>query len=170
MKITLNQVLELSETRKADRQKIAQMVSDICSEYKIDHSWTREGFVEGYPKAHVIQIDAGEGLKVSVEIDGDSVQPNTWVLAWHIGFNSDARLADSFGDINKFHFQKCTEVARSTFGLIDHLRSKFELIAEGKAFDEERKAASIKELGTATERAARFAEWRKMMLEEKGNV
>jgi hypothetical protein len=170
MKITLNQILELSETRKPDRQKIAQLVSELCSEYKIDHSWTREGFVEGYPKAHVIQIDAGEGLKVSVEIDGDSVQPNTWVLAWHIGFNSDARLADSFGDINKFHFQKCTEVARSTFGLIDHLRSKFELIADGKAFDEKRKAEAIKENGTAAERSARFAKWWKEELKEIVNA
>ncbi|MEQ8308062.1 MAG: hypothetical protein RIA09_16010 [Hoeflea sp.] len=169
MDITLSQILELSETRKADRQKIAQLVSDVCAEHQIDHSWTREGFVEGYPKAHVIRIDAGEGLKVSVEIDGDSVQPNTWVLAWHIDVNSDTRLANSFGDINPFHFQKCTEVAWNTFGLLDHLRSKFALIAAGKAFDEDRKAAAIKENGTAAERSARFAEWRKEMLEEKSH-
>lgn len=170
MKITLTEVLNLSETRKPDRQIIAQLVSEVCTEFQIDHSWTREGFDEMHPRAHVIQIMAPQGLRVRIEIDGESCQHNVHVLCWHIDLNSDTRLADSFGSINTHHFQKCTEVAYGTFGLIEHLRQKFQLIRDGKAFSAEREADAIAKHGTAAERHARFVAWRNEVLEEKANV
>ncbi|MDW9491723.1 hypothetical protein [Sinorhizobium meliloti] len=153
-------IAKLSETRKADRAKIAELVSALCSEFRIDHSWTREGFDEAYPKAHVITIMAPRGLCVRIELDGESCQPNVHVLPWHVSHAVDTCLADAFGDINKYHFRKLTDVAYGTDGLLRHLRQKFELIKSGAAFSEEREQAHITESGTAAERMARWEEYR----------
>ncbi|MDW9531928.1 hypothetical protein RWE87_13560 [Sinorhizobium meliloti] len=160
-------IARLSETRKADRAKIAELISALCSEYQIDNSWTREGFDEAYPKAHVVVVMAPRGLRVRIELDGESCQPNVHVLPWHMATDVDTCLADAFGDINKYHFRKLTAVAYGTDGLLRHLRQKFELIASGAAFSTEREQAHIAENGTAAERMARWEEYRREWAEQK---
>lgn len=159
---------KLSETRKADRAKIALLVSDLLTELKVDHKWTREGFDEAYPKAHVISIMAPEGLCVRVELDGDSCQPNVHVLPWHFDLKSDTCFDNRFGDINPHHFQKATLVAYGTQGLLDHLRRQLTMALDGTAFNEERKAASIAKHGTWQERDARWEQWRAEERAKKG--
>ncbi|MDX0267666.1 hypothetical protein GOC13_07465 [Sinorhizobium meliloti] len=160
-------ISRLSETRKADRAQIAQLVSDLCSEYRIDHSWTREGFDEAYPKAHVIVVMAPRGVRVRIELEGDSCQPNVHVLPWHMASDVDTCFADAFGEINRHHFRKLTDVAYGTDGLLMHLRQKFELIKSGAAYSDVREQAHIAENGTAAERMAKWEEYRREWAEQK---
>lgn len=151
---------KLTETRKADRAQIARLVSDLLVEMKIDHVWVREGFDEAYPKAHVITVQAPQGLRVRIELDGDSCQPNVHVLPWHFDLKSDTCLDDRFGNINPHHFRKATLVADGTQGLLDHLRRQLTMAVDGTAFNEERKARSIAKNGTWQERDARWEQYR----------
>lgn len=154
-------IAKLSETRKKDRAQIAALVCDLLNELKIDHKWTREGFDEVYPKAHVISIQAPQGLRLSIELDADSCQPNVHVLPWHFSLKSNTCFADRFGDINPYHFRKATLVAHGTEGLLDHLRSKLTLALDGLAFSPEREAADIAKNGTWQEQEARWEQYRK---------
>ncbi|MCY0148327.1 hypothetical protein OEG84_11545 [Hoeflea sp. G2-23] len=149
----------LTETRKADRLKIATQVCNLLDRLKIDHAWTREGFVEGYPKAHRISVNAPRGLDLGIKIDGESCQPNVYVLCWHISSKVDTCLADRFGDINPHHFSKLTAVAYGLDGLLSHLEQKLLMALDGSAFDDERETAAIAKNGTAADRNARFAQW-----------
>jgi len=163
-------ITKLSETRKADRTKIAQLVSDVCSEFKIDHKWTREGFDEAYPKAHVIEIMAPRGVRCRIELDGDSCQPNVHVLPWNVAIDSDARFSARFGSVNQAHHQKMTAVAYNTDGLLAHLRSCFRLINSGAAFDEEREKEAIAKYGSAAERMAKWKEYLAEWLEQQAKA
>lgn len=154
-------VRTLSETRKKDRAEIAALVCATLSELKIDHSWTREGFDECYKKAHVIKIDAPRGLRLRIEIDGESCQPDVHVLPWHFDSKSDTCFSDAFGNINQCHFRKATLVAEGTDGLLAHLREQLAMALDGTAFSPEREAASIVKDGTWQEREARWEEYRK---------
>lgn len=159
-------VRTLSETRKKDRVEIAALVCATLSELKIDHSWTREGFDAAYPKAHVITVLAPKGLRVRIEIDGDSCQPNVHVLPWHFDAKSDTCFSDAFGNINQFHFRKATLVAEGTDGLLAHLREQLTMAIDGTAFSPEREAAAIAKDGTWQERHARWEEYRKEWQEQ----
>lgn len=151
----------LSETRKGDRAKIAKLVSSLLSEMKVDHDWIREGFDECYKKAHVIRIQGPKGLRLRVELDGDSCQPNVHVLAWNFDTNSDTCFADKFGAINQCHYRKATLVAYGTDGLLHHLREHLTWALDGSAFSPEREAAGIAKDGPWQERAARWEAYRR---------
>ena len=154
-------VRTLSETRKKDRAEIAALVCATLCEMKIDHVWTREGFDPSYPKAHVIKVRAPKGLRVRIEIDGESCQPNVHVLPWNFDSKSDTCFSDAFGNINQCHFRKATLVAEGTDGLLAHLRAQLTKAIDGTAFSSEREAASIAKDGTWQERHARWEEYRK---------
>lgn len=160
----------LSEVRKPDRAKIAQLVADLCDEFRFDYKWTREGFDECYPKAQVIQIHAPRGLLVGIELDGDSCQHNVHVLPWHMSSDVDTCLSDRFGSINNYHFRKATQVSYGTAALLQGLRERFMMIKDGSAFDGEREKASIIKHGTAAERNAAWAEARKEWAKEKADA
>lgn len=153
-------VRTLSETRKKDRAEIAALVCATLSELKIDHTWTREGFDECYKKAHVIKIEAPQGLRLQIEIDGDSCQPNVHVLPWNFSLKSDTCFADAFGAINQCHYRKATLVAYGTDGLLAHLREKLTQALDGSAFSPERTAEAVAKDGTWQEREARWEKYR----------
>lgn len=154
-------VRTLSETRKKDRQTIAELVCALLTELKVEHSWTREGFDECYKKAQVIKIDGPRGLRLQIELDGESCQPNVHVLPWHFSSKSNTCFANKFGAINQHHYRKATLVAYGTDGLLHHLREQLTMALDGTGFSDEREAADIAKNGTWQEQEARWAEYRK---------
>jgi hypothetical protein len=154
---------EFTERRKADRIKMAAELEKLITE--CGASFVREDppYSEGdgpiskaYAQCIRLNVTAARGLLVTVDLDGKSSQPDVHVLSWHIAHDSDARLADVFGDINRFHFCKASYVSEGFEALCDDLRDGLEMAADGTAFDAEREAACIAKDGTAAERSARF--------------
>lgn len=151
----------LSETRAADRKKMADILEKLITE--LGAAYTRiDGKKGGYPDHREIQLNirANRGLCVSVNLDGNSWQPDVYVLSWYIASDSDARLSDDFGgDVNPHHHAKATYIARGFDDLCIQLGIGLTKAATGSAFDLEREAFHIKKNGeTAAERQARYAE------------
>lgn len=81
-----------------------------------------------------IRINAVGGLAVHIDLSGESVQPDVHVIPWCIRFNSDARLAPSFGQVNPHHFAKATHVAYGWEQLAAEIERGLAAAADGTAF------------------------------------
>lgn len=151
--------MALTERRKADRLKMADEIESIVRE--CGATCVRSDPAPLSPRGIWLEIEGAGGLCVTVDLDGESVQPDIHVVAWHVSGDSDSCLAASFGDVNPHHFRKATHVAYGFEALRQEVRRGLMAARDGSAFDAERQARHIAENGTAVERAARFAEWRK---------
>lgn len=147
----------LSERRKADRAKMAEGLVALAREVG-----ARAEIIEMTPTLVWVAIQAAHGLELTVEFDGQSVQPDVHVLSWHMASNVDTRFADAFTragrlTLNTVHFSKATDIAHGYADLCETLRASLELAASGRAFDEEREAKFIARNGaTAAERISRL--------------
>ena len=126
----------LSERRKADRRKMADRVHAIAAHHGATVTREHEGECFLGPRAVMVTIETAHGLRVSIDFDGASPQPDVHVLAWHIATNSDARLSERFGPVNPYHFRKCTVVAHGLDELCRDLARKLEMARNGTAFQE----------------------------------
>lgn len=125
----------LTERRKADRQKMADRVHAIAAHHGATVTRENEGECFLGPRAVLITIEAARGLRVGIDFDGASPQPDVHVLAWHIAPGSDARLSPRFGNINPYHQRKCTTVAYGIDALCRELADKLTMARDGSAFD-----------------------------------
>lgn len=144
----------LSELRKADR---AAMVAHVVR--VVEECGATAIVEEMRPRETWINIAAARGLRLTLDFDGESWQPNVHVLSWHFSTDCDTCFADAFGSLNRHHFRKATDTAEGMDELLSILRKRLEQAADGSAFSAEREAAAIAESGTAAERRARFDEW-----------
>jgi len=156
--------MALSEKLKADRKVMALKLKALAEFLGATAEIQWEDPASTYYKRRtIVHIKAARGLLLNVDLNGDSCQPDVHVLSWHIDLDSDARLADSFGNINQFHFRKATYFGEGFEGLWG-IEGQVELglckARDGDAFSAEREAAKIEVEGTAAERNARWAEWR----------
>lgn len=129
--------MTLNVARKADREVMAQKFNEVVLHAgggicRIDP------MLEG-PREIAFSIRAGD-VCLQVEFDGDDRQQRegTWVLAWHVDHNSDARMTEAFeaaagAEVNPFHRRKCTAVAWSFEQLCEQVRAVVRLAVEGKA-------------------------------------
>jgi len=154
----------LTEKLKADRKVMALKIKALAESLgaTADIEW-EEPTSTFRKRRTIVHIKAARGLRLNVDLDGDSCQPDVHVLSWHIDLDTDARLADSFGNINRHHFRKATYYGDGFEGLFG-LEGMVELglckARDGDAFSAEREAAKIAVEGTAAERNARWAVWR----------
>jgi hypothetical protein len=157
--------MELTERKKADRLAMAAALEKLI----LAHGATFERLEPAplSPRAIWLQVRAPRGLCVTVDLDGDSCQPDVHVLSWHIAQDSDARLSDRLalmGSINTHHWSKATMIAEGFESLCRALEFGLEAARDGSAFSPEREAAAIAKNGTAAERQARFDAWRDEVL------
>ena len=80
----------------------------------------------------VISVDGG--ARVRVDFDGESVQPDVFVLGWHIDHKSDATFALCMGDVNPFHHSKVTKVAYGFPALLDLLVADVSKLVSGEGY------------------------------------
>ncbi len=129
------------ETKKADRVKMADEVQALATRYGFPVK--RIEPAEGWPGRRCIrlEIETLRGLCVSVDFDGNSSQPDVYVIPWYISGHKDTKISHLFGyvaggSVNSYHCGKCTAVQRGWDALIDSLESCFEEIQDGIAFQD----------------------------------
>ena len=123
----------LSETRKADRAKMAAAVEKLCANMGAN-SWRRE-----YDRKIVVEIEFGEA-RVAVDFDGGSfnLQPNVFCMPWNIRCGRQFEFTSAFGrmvgaEVNPFHRRKCCGFADGFNDLMIRLRAAMDCIADGRA-------------------------------------
>lgn len=154
----------LTEKRKADRKVMALKLKALAESLgaTADIEW-EEPTSTFRKRRTIVHIKAARGLCLNVDLDGDSCQPDIHVLSWHMDLDTDARLDDSFGNINRHHFRKATyfgEGFEGPWGLEGQVELGLCKARDGDAFNAEREAVKVATEGTAAERNARWAEWR----------
>ncbi len=126
----------ITERRKADRAIMALQVVDLASEYGLA-AWHRPE--QPGTRRTAVDLSGPHGLKLTVRFRGDSPQtvPGTYVLSWY-GVEPGWRLdPHAFGNVNPYHGDLATDVARSFPHLRALLRDRFTVIADGSAFIQE---------------------------------
>lgn len=125
----------LNESNKGDRTTMANLIAALVVKQGAKFEWASAEDGCG-PREISLNVTAPGGLQVRVEFDGDSPQPNVYVLSWHIAFDSPRKLnVDTFGgDVNSCHFKKATYVARGFDDLCAQLTKGLSLAKSGEAF------------------------------------
>lgn len=125
----------LSERRAADRETMARRAAELVTQCGATFERT-EGAPHPGARAISLYVKAARGLCVRLEFDGDSIQPDTHVLSWHVGLESDARLSNARfgGNVNPHHMQKATYIAHGFDALCERVRFGLELARSGEAF------------------------------------
>lgn len=123
----------LSETRKADRQKMAEMVIKLARRLGAKADFNE--VFKDHPSEVWVDIEAPGGLQLTIDFDGKSWQPNTYVLSWHMAYDSPRRLSpDYWPSLNTVHFLKATDVARGFDELANTLAVRLAAAASGSAY------------------------------------
>lgn len=126
----------LTERRKADREQMAAMVEELCTQHGVECH--RSEFRS--PREICLDMEC-EGFGVSVDFDGDNCAQllDNYCLPWH-GLAGENRLSSAFGaaqcaEVNPFHRRKCTAFARGIDDLLRKLALGFEMLKDGRAFE-----------------------------------
>jgi hypothetical protein len=123
----------LSETRKGDRKKMAQIVVDLCKKYELEHSvedpWNEQ------PLCIHVNFHSRNGLALHMEFEGDSCQPNVFVLSWHMEFSAHDNgliISPEFCyDRNTCHFRKATDICYGMDHLVHVLNKRMAMMQAG---------------------------------------
>jgi hypothetical protein len=121
---------QLSERRAADRAEMARLTQTLITDLGATFERTSES------RAISLYVRAARGLCVRVKFDGDSSQPDTHVLSWHMDVDSTSELSNATfgGNVNPHHRQKATYIAQGFDELCKRLTSGLELAKSGAAF------------------------------------
>ncbi len=125
----------LSERRKADRERMAADVAALARELGARVEISNPAPLS--PRGIWVEIEAPGGLSVTVDFDGQSCQPDVHVVSWHMRpVRNKARLASCFpgGDVNPFHRQKASYIARGFDELAAHLREVLSMALAGTIY------------------------------------
>lgn len=124
-----------SERRAADRKKMAARLEQLITECGATFE-RREGGEFPGPRAIYLDVTAAQGLQVTVELDGDSCQPDVHVLSWNMKIGATAELNDATfgGSVNPYHRHKATYVGHGFEDLCVQLKRGLNLAASGEAF------------------------------------
>lgn len=130
----------LTESRKADRAQMADMVEALCAE--MGAKVTREEGAD-YPGPQAIHLEIELGnARVGIEFDGGpfNTQKNCFCMPWNTAWGSTAKMSEAFGtavggDVNPHHRAKCMAFAQGIDALLIRLRSAMECIRRGDAFE-----------------------------------
>jgi hypothetical protein len=126
---------ELTMKRKADRTKLALMIEEMLKDRGVQFE-RREGGDYPGPREIQIHVVADRGVRVGVDLDGDSCQPNTFVLTWNAP--DGVCFSEAMGMVNPYHFAKATTVAHGADQLLYLLDRDLEAFRSGRGFDDER--------------------------------
>jgi len=127
---------ELSERRKADRKRMLDLMIKLCDELKVPFTIERE-----LNRRAEIRITGPTGLSATLDFDGKSCQPDTFVVSWHMdigpAYDRETIIRADFCEDpaarNPFHKRKATDVCRGFDQLIVLMSRRLQRIADGTA-------------------------------------
>lgn len=125
----------LSERRAADRTEMAKGVMALVAACGATATQACGADYLG-PHTVGISITTPRGLCLTVDFEGDSWQPDVYVMSWHMAFDAVDTLEDATfgGSVNPHHFRKATYVAYGYEDLCKQLKKGLDLAISGKAF------------------------------------
>jgi hypothetical protein len=136
----------LSERRASDRKTMAAALETLILECGATFE-RLEGPGFASPHEIMLEVTAPGGLRVPIELDGKSPQPDVHVLTWHMHYDSKKRLNGAVfgGGVNPHHFRKATYVAYGFKDLCAQLRSALLMCKDGTAYlaDEPSREAAV---------------------------
>ena len=129
-------LLGLTERRKADRERMAQLLQALAESHGA--SVERRPHDGRCPREITLCIAAPGGLSVVLDVDGNSCQPDVHVIPWHVRPSMPGpvpvRLTPNFGDVNPHHGQKATHVAYGFEALYWEIHRGLKAAADGTAY------------------------------------
>lgn len=101
----------LTEQRAADRRTMADALATM-----LRTAGAAVTEVERYqPRTIRLEVRAPGGGICWPEFDGESCQPNVYVVTWNVAHDAPnrnaIRFAITFGNVNSYHFHKASRVA-----------------------------------------------------------
>lgn len=128
---------QLSERRKADRETMATRVMEIAAECGTAAERLGEGDCDARNEA-VVKLVAPGGLCLTVDFDGKSIQPDVFVMSWHMHYKSNNLLNEGTfgGNVNPHHFAKATYIGNGFDDLCVKLRAGLMMCADGSAYQQ----------------------------------
>lgn len=122
----------LTSTKAKDRIRMAELLADMI---RARGASCERGEFEG-PREITLCVNTPRGLRVNVDLDGASSQPDVYVLSWHMGWESNDRLNDATfgGRVNPHHQQKATYIAHGFAHLYERLKFGLDKAISGDAF------------------------------------
>ena len=130
----------LTEKKKTDRKIMADALVRLCNHYEISCA-VHENFL-GNSRAIAVQIHGPRGLEATIDFDGDSIQPDTFVVSWHMAFGRSPNnhvISRKFcpeEQINRSHRRKATDVCQGFECLLDTLDLRLRCMARMEATEE----------------------------------
>lgn len=124
--------------RKADRiamaKKLVAMIESCGAKV------TQSDGCSIFPNSIKLAIKADKGLGLNIRLDGKSGMKDTHVLSWCMDMDSEAKLCPSvFASVNRYHYQKATDVAYDFDGLMFIVQNRLEAVKGGTAFQNDLK-------------------------------
>lgn len=121
---------QLTERREGDRKKMAAcLVTEITAA-----GATAIAEPCSYKRKRLdVEINAPGGACITVDFDGDSSQPNVYVVTWNtryqgVFFNPD------IDDVNPYHFGKATRVCEGFASLVKTLKRDVARFVDGSGY------------------------------------
>lgn len=112
-----------------------KIMTQLCDKFAVAYS-VEEGFL-GSTVAQNIVIQSPDGLRLTIDFDGKSCQPDVFVLSWHMTVASAEHnkiiRADFAASRNAFHKRKATDVCEGFFNLMLVMSLRLQSIAAGEA-------------------------------------
>lgn len=128
-----------SETRRVDRMVMLNIVAALVVECgaRVIEREDEPGCFLG-TRACLVTLETENGLRLTVDFDGASTQPNIHVLSWYIATDHkwDAvKLAPGFApSVNPYHWHKATDICEGFESLCATLRKRLASARDGTAF------------------------------------
>lgn len=127
-----------SEKKKEDRERMAMKVEEVAYKHGATVKKTPEGEDPYSPRRVLLNIETPQGLGLYLAFDGQSSQPNIYVVPWCLRSRS-LRLSDDFaryqGAELSYYGNKCMPVKRGFPMLLDAIDMALEMAAKGTAFE-----------------------------------
>lgn len=130
---------KLTERRKKDRNILIDEVVRLCGKHGV--GCTVERNFLGRPQcdaAHI--VDSRTALALTLDFDGKSIQPDTFVLSWHFDWDRRKEVGGGFfirpdfsWSVNEYHYHKGTDVCHGALELMATLDYALRKIAAGTA-------------------------------------
>lgn len=125
----MTSIPSLSERRHADRCQMAAELTALAELLGATVETTSE-----HARHIRLDITAKHGLLTSVELDGQSWQPDIHVIPWHLAHTCQEKLSPAFGQVNPYHFRKATHVAYGWAQLLQDIERGLSSAADRSAF------------------------------------
>lgn len=132
----------LTASVKADRNEMARQIEEIVKLHGASVSKIEGGQNPGQ-RAIRLNIQAAQGLCVSVTLDGNNRNPDSHSLNWNFDIDSKALFTDAFGGVNPYHNAKAHHYMHGFPALVEALDRGLKMAANGSAFRPEEEVAKI---------------------------